>query len=373
MKTNFLEIKRFLKDNKLTILIGGIIIAVLIVVGAQFIGGSSEEGSSGENSQGQTEQAEEATENTNDTRAVQFDLYIEDEDASWFKNNNLLNLYFTLDRVVEDIESATGVNLANIDENREERGLAEDSYLIHVYQDESNGVMTFTVNTGNESDNMEVANHIYGYFENNTIEFLESRRIFPVTGPQLEGKNSEEQSSQESQLAQTEESTSQSSSNPVLQNIQNGILGLIVGLTVMIGLLFVQSLFSKKLKYSFAYNIDDGENHIIYNPSVGNEDNVSQLVAIPFSKQKLILAEQSLNDDDRTLLAGNERVSFDRDTDKETYLLEKNNLSDVDIKRDFTEIIILVSPYKTSRKWYNNQRKLMELYDVPTKTVQLNK
>jgi len=369
MRTNWLEIKRFLKDNRLFIIIGSIIIAVLFAVGMQFIGGSSSEG----NSQEKTEQEQEATENANDTRAAQFQLYIENEDAGWFNNNNLLILYFTLDRVVEDINNATGVNLVDINENRDERGLPEDSYLIHVYQNDSNGVMTFTVNTGNESDNMEVANHIYGYFENNTIDFLESRMIFPVTDPQLEIENEEEQASQESQPAQTEESASQSSTNPILQIIQNGVLGLIIGAAIMIGLAFLQSLFSKKLKYSFAYDIDDEENRIIYNPSAGNEDTLSQLVAIPFSNQKLILSEHSLNDDDRTLLAGNKRVSFDSNTDEETYLLEKNNLSDVDIKSDFTEIIILVSPYETSRKWYNNQRKLMELYDVPTKTVQLNK
>jgi len=372
MRTNWLEIKRFLKDNRLFIIIGSIIIAVLFAFGVQFIGGSSSEG----NSQEKTEQEQEATENANDTRAAQFQLYIENEDASWFNNNNLLILYFTLDRVVEDIENATGVNLANIDENRQERGLPEDSILIHVYQDDSNGVMTFTVNTGNEEDNIDVANHIHGYFQNGTIDFLESRMIFPVTDPQLETENEEEQSSQESQsaqTAQTEESASQSSTNPILQIIQNGVLGLIIGAAIMIGLAFLQSLFSKKLKYSFAYDIDDEGNRIIYNPSARNEDTLSQLVAIPFSNQKLILSEHSLNDDDRMLLAGNKRVSFDSNTDEETYLLEKNNLSDVDIKSDFTEIIILVSPYETSRKWYNDQRKLMELYDVPTKTVQLNK
>jgi len=369
MRTNWLEIKRFLKDNRLFIIIGSIIIAVLFAVGMQFIGGSS---SSENGTKEDVEQNQEATENANDTRSAQFQLYIENEDAGWFNNNNLLILYFTLDRVVEDIESATGVNLANIDENRQERGLPEDSALIHVYQDDSNGVMTFTVNTGNEEDNMAVANHIYGYFQNGTIDFLESRMIFHVRDPQLEMKNEEEQSSKETQPAQTEESASQSSTNPILQVIRNGILGLIIGAAIMIGLAFLQSLFSKKLKYSFAYDIDEDENHIVYDSTIGNENNLAKLVAEPFGKEKVILSEHSLENNDRNLLANDNRVSFKNGATDDTYLYERNSLVNTDVKSDFTEIIILVKPYETSRKWYNEQRKLVQLYSVPVKIVQLN-
>lgn len=371
MLTNWLEIKRFLKDNRLFIIVGGIIIAVILTIGMQFIGSNSEDSSNSESSsQENTESAQQITESGNDSRVAQFSLYIENEDATWFNNNNLLNLYFTLDPVVEDIENATGVNLTEVDENRDEIGLPEDSSLIHVYQSDSNGVMTFTVNTGNEEDNMNVANHIYSSIQNNEIDFLEPRNVYSVIPPQL---NEEEDSTEESVSPEEQQTASNQESGPtVLGIIRNGVIGLIVGLVAMTGIVFLLSLFSEKLKYSFVYDVDENDKHIVYDSQAENDASVAQILAMPFSKQKLILSEQPLENEEKMLLAGNDRVSFDNKTDEGTNLLEKQTLENTDIKVDFSEIIIIVRPYETSRKWYKKQRKLMDLYNLPTKIIQIN-
>ena len=53
-------------------------------------------------------------------------------------------------------------------------------------------------------------------------------------------------------------------------------------------------------------------------------------------------------------------------------LIEKNSIEEINIGAHFTEIIIVVNPQNTTRKWYMSQKSIIDVYKKPVKVIQIN-
>lgn len=360
MISNWIEIKRLIKDN--LVFIGGtsIVFAIVFTMIASFyvppkVVNEIEV------------QVPDAF--TKDSQKARFQLYIENEDGNVFTNNNLLIDYFTLESEISNIKKETGIDLEKINKELIELELEEEITPIHAYKDSSNGLIIITVNLGNERNNILVSNYIYNLFLGNKIGFLENKKIYPFDTPKL----------LESETSATGENTiegsllSKRAKVSTSKLIKNGLVGLVIGLVFSIGVALLKALGSKKLNYSFTYHVDDQDEVLLYDPTLQNEKYMSSFVGIPYGEKKLILSEYPLEEFTKNMLTDDNSISFKEIAEETVLLIEKDTLANVNVSDTFSEIIIIIKPYQTTKKWYRNQKEISRLYQKPVKIIQINK
>lgn len=360
MVVKWSEIKRFLNDYKWFNLIGVVIIAAVLGLAMTYLDSNSGTGS-------ETEGSGENSEYLESTPAY-FQFYAENEDGEQFNNVGIIRQYFNLDDVKENASQETGVDLLNIEETiNNEYNLEDDQEFstVNLSRNTNNNLFTISFNTGNESDNLAVAEHYYQLIQNNEISFLENKNIFDFVSPTL----AEEQEEAENEEASA---NTQNTTGIILSLVRNIIVGLVIGFVLMLGISLLRALFGKRINYSFSYDIGEKDEYFLYNPAINSGQKLSQFVGIPFAEEKLVLHENSLTNEDKELLSTNKDIAFSTDETVQTKLTETNTLIDVDIKNNYSEIILIVKPYKTTRDWYTTQRKFVDLIDVPVKVIQLN-
>lgn len=338
MHINYLEIKRFFKDHSKLLIILTLIIAILMALFLNTFGSNVFD----------TEINNEDDE-VLESRSSYFQFYSEFEDGEQFTNVGLLRQFINLESVQENVLNETGINIALIEESlNEEYPQFEDEYtVLSISRDGNNNIFTLTVNTGDETDNMRVAQFYYDLLMNQSdqIDFLYNKNFFPFVEPTIV---EEEDDENEEQL--------QSNNSDIFDLIKNIAIGLIVGAVISIGIALIKVLFQDKLNYSFAYDTNENDKFIIIDPELNNQEVLNALVKKDVdSKQNLVIVEDHVTIDDKHLLNSVGRV---------------NSLSLVD--NGTTHLVIIVKPYQTSRKWYQNQLEMSSFYDIPRTIVQLN-
>jgi len=365
MYITWLEIKRFLSDNKWLMIVGTLILAALFAVGMTLMDASSQQSTAEE----ETEAVE--PENELESEPAYFRFYAEDSDGDQFTNIGLIRQYFNLDSVLEDASQETGVDIPGIEERYAEEfqtsSSDEEFSVLNLSRNDNNNLFTVSVNTGNEEDNLAIANFYHQLLASDEIEFLQDKALYEFIAPELREPTEEEIEEAENPDQQMAESQ-----DLIMPAIQNTIIGLVISLVLMAGIALLKAIFGKKLNYSFAYEVNENDDFILYDPSLNNDENLTQFVGIPFKENKLILTERRLENNTKELLSRNRGLSFGQAKDGQTQLVEKLSFIDADLNNDFSEIIIIVQPYQTSRKWYKTQRKLIELDEMPVKVIQVN-
>src|SRR5699024_536197 len=143
------------------------------------------------------------------------------------------------------------------------------------------------------------------------------------------------------------------------------VIGIILGIVFGIGLALIKALFGKKLTYAFGYAIDDSLDFMIYDEKLNNYEEIANFINFPYTDNKVIISENREGFKHSKLekqIHGNE-------------IIVTNNIADDTIKKlskENSEVIIVVSPYKTSRTWFNTQMRLMKLDNLSLKIIQVN-
>lgn len=359
MINNWIEIKRLIKDNFIFIGVTSIVFAIVFTVVASFYVPPKIVSEI---------DIQTPDEFTKDTQKARFQLYIENEDGNAFTNNNLLIDYFALESEINNIKMETGIDLEKINKKLIELELEEEITPIHAYKDGSSGLIIMTVNLGNEKNNILVSNYIYNLFMDNKIEFLENKNIYSFDSPELLER--EESVTGENTLDGS--LLSKKAKVPASKLVKNGFVGLIIGLVFSIGVALLKALSSKKLKYNFTYHVGDQDEAVLYDPTLQNEKYISSFVGIPYAEKKLILSEYPLEKSTKNILTKDSNISFEENSKEAVLLIEKDTLANVNIRDSFSEVIIVIKPYITTKKWYKNQKEISKLYQKPVKIIQIN-
>jgi len=364
MEKNSLEIKRFLNDYKIFIIVGSIIFAISFAVFTGVIDSQQEEPAQ----EAQEDFNPSSEEILNDAQPAYFQLYIEYEDGRTFTNSSIINQYFNLSSVKEEVQQETGVDIESVEEEIYLNDLSDEIDIINVSKNGTNHLITASFNLGNEQENIMIAEYYYNdILFNEDSAFFEGKTPFVFVEPKISERT---ETTDESSNDVSEETVSPESN--IGSHIINTLVGFIVGIAIMIGLALLKVLFGKKLTYSFTYEIDENEKFILYDKNLQNEENLSQFVAIPFGRRKIVVSEQKMGETSKDLLSGNKDVGFNQKREPKIALTGKHSLADINATADISEILIIIHPSKTTRKWYNIQKQFTGIYGVPVKIIQIN-
>lgn len=346
MKALWIELKRFIKDKVILIIIGSLIISALYTVGmALFNRGAPD-----------LEEDDlvgmEVADNNHDS--AYFYFYVENQDGTGFTNTSILETYFRFDSTLEEVSAQTNVPIYDIintaRENAENTREAEEEILLLERNDYSMMFGLF-VNTGNKNDNLAVASYYRDMIEGGGVPFLENKDVFVLVEPQIVEDDMVEEADVET-----------TSSVSIRSLILSAVVGLILGMVIMLGGTIVVSLFSKKLNYSFTYTWNEEDQFLLSDPRLKNEDEVSQLMQLPLQKGKVLLLEDGVENKLKETVTNM----------KPNVIEQKNSLADINVNESVTEVIIVIATKSTSRAWYRKQRRLLEAYEVPVKVIQTN-
>lgn len=347
----WIEIQRFLKDNIKIISIFAIIFALLLGTLGAFMTGSSSNAP-----EGMEALEEEALET-----AVAFDFYIEDAEGNMYSNEGIIDEYFRSPSVLETLNSEAGIDLKQIELDNYEKNqqvlsnflpaeLMEQSQIIAVTQSNSTGLLTFVASSDDKALNEKLANYYYGKLS--SIPFVDEENLYVFDGPY---------NVKDKQIEEEEEETGIS----IQSLIKYAVIGIILGIVVGIGLALINALFGKKLNYAFGYAIDDSLDFIIYDEKLNNSEEIANFINFPYANNKILLSEDG---------KGLNGALVQKNVNHSEFTVI-DNIADESVRNltnESTEVIMVVSPRKTNRKWFNNQMRLMKLDNLSLKIIQVN-
>lgn len=363
MYISWIEIKRFLIDNKWLIIIGTVIVSLLLSLALILIDFN-------DNSTPDDVDTGQDIENVQlDTDPVYFQFYAELENGEKFANVSLLREFYELNSVKNEVLLETGININAVEEQiREEYQIEEESFAIQQFDRESpSNVYTVKVNTGDREDNNTLADYYYQEIVNKELVFLEDKNIYVLQEP-TELISEELEGSEE--VFEVSDSESQGLIQVVRSNIVNIVIGTVIIFFGMVGLALLKALFGKYLNYSFAYEVNEKDKFLLYDSALNNADLIPSFIELPYGNQKVIVSEESLDNISNKSLYNKIILDSDNSTNNKT-IVELKSLTGLN-SSDYSEIIIVVKPYLTTRKWYKTQREILELLDHPVKIIQLN-
>lgn len=328
------ELKRFAKDNFKKIIGWSLGIALFYIVFqlvfASFFPNNSE-----------TEQIVNS-----EYAPSSFKILIEDKDGTVFTNSTLIKEYFFLQRNVQKLEEETNIDVrALIESSIEDGAIVSAEELITFVRYANSSLFELVVSSSDEDKNMQIAEYYYDLFFQDEIPFLKSKEIYEFTAPKLI----------EEEEVVLEEVTSLPSQ--IKKGVTNGVIGFIIGLFLVTLGLLVKALFSSKMTYAFAYDWDQENLYQMSVPALKNEKEILHFIAHPIAGTKLILHDQPLP-------AYLQEFAIDKQVETATAI------ADVDPKHEFSEIILVLTSGKTTRKWYQKQRLLLKNYHSQIKLIQ---
>lgn len=367
MESNWLEIKRFLNDNKKTILIGSTVLA-LFFASAMYLVAALKEESVEETKQDFEVPAEEIF---NDAQPAYFQIFIEYEDGTAFGNPSIINQYFNLNSVKEDVKKNTGIDIKAVEEEVSLSDLSDEIEVVNVVRNDSSYLLTAVFNLGDEQDNLAVAEYYYKLLYSDEFSILADKKSYVFSEPTLTMRSSL------AQAIDNREIQERNSTNHLIMNVinvmKNMIIGFIFGVGIMVGIELLKAIYGKTLNYSFAYEVEEENNFILYDEKLENEDIVSQFVSVPYDSRKILVTEKRIDSKNEELLFGDQPVGLNTSTNKKERFMEINSLTEIDSSINMAEIIIVIYPNITTRKWYRVQKKLAAINNFPTKIVQINR
>src|SRR5699024_1316904 len=173
MNIYWLEIKRFLKENKKNIIMGTLLLGVLLGGAITFLNQTNTE----EEQETEIEDSREVFEN--DSRSAFFRFYIEKPDGTAFGNQATMDQLFNLDSLYEKAMTETNINIEEIKEAAEEKEISDFSPVKVKVNGDSN-IFVAIFETGNNTENMNLANFYYDYLFNNGFNILKDHEIYSL-------------------------------------------------------------------------------------------------------------------------------------------------------------------------------------------------
>lgn len=346
------ETKRFLQDNKKTILgtaIAAVILYALAIAYTLFSDDKVEDikeidPATGLELQLITDAEYEALLGD----AVRFDFYVENTEGYAFTNYNLLEAVLLSPEIYETINSVEPIVATDEIEAMEE-GAIPANYMIDVDTDTETSELHITIGTGDEAKNEAIAALLYEAVQAGTIPFFENKSTYLLSEPHVV------------QLEKGPEPTDEGGNTSLLLYAVMGV-GLFIG-GILFGLLlaFFRLFFKKEITDVFNYRMSDEDTvmDLSHTTSAEQEELLAHSIQHPAASRKLILSEEVLSPTLRKRL---------EQMDGTPYIFAQSVVS-ADPLLHFDEVIIVSRKNGTTKDWYKNQRTLLENYATPIKII----
>lgn len=363
MESNLVEIKRFLKDYKVSVTVGSILVAVLFTVALAFLDKNKEE----EAQEWVEDYNFEPSEVMNNVQPAYFQYYLETEDGIAYGNSSIFSEYFNLKSIKEEAKQVTQIDLDAVEEEIHSKKLSDEISIINVTRDGSSYLFTASFNLGNEQDNLKLAEYYFDLLFKDELGLLEDKNTYIFTEPTI-ARTAEIQEGTENLI----DGENNSAVNIIFSYIKNIVVGLILGIVFTIGLVLLKVIYGKKLNYSFAYDVAEEDKFLLYDENLKNEEILAQFIAAPIGSRKVIVTQEDLDKRSKEIISKHKGVVFNQIEHDKTSLRELKSLSQLELTDSISEVIIVVVPKVTTRKWYKVQQQLANINSLSTKVVQIN-
>ena len=358
------ELKRFFKNNYRKIIAGAVIVAVLYSA-FQMVSIFLDQ-------REDVLQSEEQEQKIADPGVFKF--YLETDDGRTYANFAIIEEYFLLPSTLKAVERQTQTQIIELLEAQELNEFVkttENRGVLGISRDAASGVFTFKVNVGSARDNLRVANFYFDYLQSDEIPVLDDKNVYVIEEPYLAELT--EQEANELLLPEKINTPFRIIKNSLI----NLVIGMIFGLVLVTFILVLKTILGKKTAYSFAYNWDMNEFHMIVN----DEEDMKNLIALilyPVGSDKIILSDsEQLRERISHLLSAYPHVVINAETaledDTTNHLIIAENTSQVRSTYQPDEVIYLLDSQATTKKWYYKQRRFAERYPTVNKVIQFNK
>jgi len=359
------EILRFVRDKFKIILLGALLFGGFAVLGGEVLTRiddqttlENEEDVTGTSlSTEEISQSREYLAGIYEQKPAEFEMFVQLEDGSAFRNSFIFDEYFSSPEVIEQVENETGIEISDTLVHEQNLGLDKTSQYrgsIAGIRDTSNNVITIRVQVAETSEkNLAIIEQFAYMIINNEIPFAENLDFTLLREPVIGEFLDEDDLMMVSSLSALENINSPDSSGDQTILVY-GVVGVIIGFLIMIVVLFIIQLFRKRISYAFQYSWDFNDQHILY--SINRDDTeLTELICYPEVDKRLVIADET-----------EELVNLlDK---KEINLTSSLNLTDD--KPD--EIVILIESNDTEKQWYINRYKISKMYKAPVKIIQIN-
>lgn len=333
----YIEIKRFIKNNYkqfLVIVFGVLFLLVITLFGLEYFSNNVIEDDV--DSSIQTE-----------VFTYQFDFFIENIDGTNFNNPSILKESIILTSTLDEVEEDTGAELSNkaqledlVKSSNDELNIdsSDIEYYFDISRDSNSGRYSFLVSQTSPDDSLDAINIFFDLISNQELEVLENKDVTVLSTPYLIEEDS---------------TIDIAGSDNSYLTIRYILLSIFASLIIASLVVICKEYFSNTINYYFSYDADKFEYFSLIDRELINTESISSLL----KKNKTSLL---VKDNEKIL---SEELQF---IDAVDDLDQINNLESID------EIIILVHPFKTRRKWFKKQLSILRWHNICVRVIQLN-
>lgn len=335
------ELFRFIKDNIAKLLLGALAVSLLLTGGKYYLA-----------TKDQTEEdlvsAYESLVTIYEQEPAEFKFIVQNEDGTLFDNSFIIDEYLTQPEVAQQIESLSQVPIQAMLDQEQLLGLYKTSKFrggLAVIRDTSTNLMTARIQMAPESEgNLAIASVIEQLIKQSDIPFLKGKEVIIFQAPSIGETIDPEANPLADPLSELEKPTG---GVGIKSLIRTGVLGLVAGFILTAGGLFVFRLLNRKIHYGFEYSWDLNDQHLLYQPHKYPGIALNELINLPQVSNRLIL--------DQTVESNTANWSKGIDQLSQTVPVE--------------EIVFIIRPEKTTKKWYDEQYTLSKLYRCPLRII----
>lgn len=342
------ELWRFFKDNLVRIIIGAFVVSVITVGARYFITDIL---------LSDRQEAADYLEGVYSQEPSSFKAIVTIEDGQVFSNPHLYDDYFTSPEVVAAIEAQTGIEFQQTIDSEHSLELVKTPTFrgsISAVRDNASGVFIFRILVGQTAEeNLAIANAYRDLLISGDIPFMEKQTANIILEPMI----GEVVDTEVYLSVPTIDTLSIYRSNNARSLIIYGVLGLIVGLILTTGLVFLQRIHKKKINYAFEYAWDLEDQHILIDHSHGSTVyNIQDAIRIPVVDSRWIVSQSALTEDFITDNTASERF---------VSKLQEIQTDETAPK----QIVIVIQANHTEKHWLKEQMTMARLYNLPLKLV----
>lgn len=347
MNFYWIEVKRFLNKYSKTLFLSPLVFGLLFTGIMLF--------RNNERPPAEDPKIEENTEIfEGDSLPAYFKFYIKEPDGYAYTNGATVRELFNFQNVIDLASENIGVDLEELTQDVRQSTSKENFTPVNVEINTTSHIFTASFTTGDNKNNINLAEFYYNYLFNEGFEILDNNMIYNLEEPQFIDRNPISETSNSSETPVSE--------NFVLNIIIDAFIGTLLGLALAVIFTITKECFSKILNFSFSYNTGDPKRFMLYDESITEKNLLENFIGLPIDYSKAIISHLDIINHPQLLLNNDNKID----------LKHYSSLSSLPLDVNIDEIIIVVFTNVTDRKWYNEQLEYSKMHNVPVKIIQIN-
>lgn len=283
---------------------------------------------------------------------VAFSFHIEKDTAEPFQTPGLLKEILVSPNIINEIEQETNVKFE-----------LNPKLVVDVVHNPNNLLMTVIIGTGDLDKNRVLAEAYFNFISNEESSFFDNKATYITQNPTVI------QESIDSTQVPSSTLNSISYSRVALYSVIVLVMGSLFGMIIAI----IRSVFQKEVSDIYSFSIYDDD--LILNLNNNNKsqkkdelyNQIVYAVSHPKRNNKVVLSQEPLENQ----LVKTLQYKGKNNLDNESFspILLANDITNINPKISIDEIIVICQKDKTTKAWYEKQRKLVNIYNTKVKVI----